>query len=71
MGVTRKMLPCVFDSYVQAEHGSGGAQGGLGLGRGLARHLIELHGGTVTAHSEGPGGSKVLVHLPASRGQEC
>jgi signal transduction histidine kinase len=70
MGITREMLPRVFDPYVQVERGSGGAQSGLGLG--LARHLIELHGGTVTAYSQGPGqGSEFVVRLPASHGQEC
>ena len=72
MGITREMLPRVFDPYVQAERGCGGAQGGLGLGLALARHLIELHGGTVTAYSEGPGqGSEFVVRLPAPHGQEC
>lgn len=72
MCITREMLPRVFDPYVQAERGSGGAQGGRGLGLALARHLIELHGGTVTAYSEGPGqGSEFVERLLASHGQEC
>src|SRR5262249_47293463 len=45
------------------------AQGGLGLGLSLVRTLTELHGGTVTAHSDGPGlGSEFAVSLPASEG---
>jgi signal transduction histidine kinase len=71
IGIAREMLPRVFDAYLQAERGSGASKGGLGLGLALARHLVELHGGTVDAHSEGPGqGSEFVVRLPALRGQE-
>jgi signal transduction histidine kinase len=71
IGITREMLPRVFDPYMQAERGSGVSTGGLGLGLALARHLIELHGGTVNAYSEGPGqGSEFVVRLPARGGQE-
>jgi signal transduction histidine kinase len=72
IGIAREMLPHVFDAYVQAERGSGASKGGLGLGLALARHLIELHGGTVNAYSEGPGqGSEFVVRLPASQDQAC
>jgi signal transduction histidine kinase len=72
IGIPREMLPRVFDAYLQAERGSGATKGGLGLGLTLARHLVELHGGTVDAYSEGPGqGSEVVVRLPASHGQAC
>jgi signal transduction histidine kinase len=72
IGISRELLPRIFDAYMQVERGSGAAKGGLGLGLALARHLIELHGGTVNAHSDGPGrGSEFVVRLPASRGQEC
>jgi signal transduction histidine kinase len=68
IGIAREMLPRVFDAYLQAERGS---KGGLGLGLALTRHLVELHGGTVDAHSEGPGqGSEFVVRLPASHGHE-
>jgi signal transduction histidine kinase len=67
IGIPREMLARVFDAYVQAERGSGASQGGLGLGLALARQLIELHGGTVDAYSEGPGrGSEFVVRLPTS-----
>jgi signal transduction histidine kinase len=66
IGISRDMLARVFDAYVQAERGSAASKGGLGLGLALARHLIELHGGTVNAYSEGPGrGSEFVVRLPA------
>ena len=70
IGISRDMLARVFDAYVQAERGSAACKGGLGLGLALARHLIELHGGTVNAYSEGPGlGSEFTVRLPAPGAQ--
>ena len=66
IGISPDMLARVFDAYVQAERGSAASKGGLGLGLALARHLIELHGGTVNAYSEGAGrGSEFVVRLPA------
>jgi signal transduction histidine kinase len=68
IGIARDMLPRVFDAYLQAERGS---KGGLGLGLALTRHLVELHGGTVDAHSEGPGqGSEFVVRLPLPASRE-
>ncbi len=65
-GLDAALLPRVFDLFVQAQDGS---QGGLGIGLNLVRGLVRLHGGTVTAHSEGPGkGSEFVVRLPASTG---
>jgi signal transduction histidine kinase len=72
IGIRRDMLGRVFDAYVQAEHGSVASRAGLGLGLALVRHLIELHGGTVNAYSEGPGrGSEFIVRLPSARGPVC
>jgi len=66
IGISRDMLTRVFDAYVQAERGSAASKGGLGLGLALVRHLIELHGGTVSACSDGPGlGSEFIVRLPS------
>jgi signal transduction histidine kinase len=71
IGIPREMLQRVFDAYVQADRGSGASHGGLGLGLALARHLVELHGGTVDAYSDGPGqGSEFVVRLPALHGRE-
>jgi PAS domain S-box-containing protein len=64
LGIAPDLLPRVFDLFVQAEHGVGRSQGGLGLGLTLVKRLVEMHGGSVTAHSEGLGkGSEFVVRL--------
>ncbi|MBK6922399.1 MAG: PAS domain-containing sensor histidine kinase [Deltaproteobacteria bacterium] len=64
VGIDSEFLPHVFTRYAQA-HAPTGEQGGLGLGLAIARQLVELHGGTVTAASDGPGrGSTFTVTLP-------
>jgi signal transduction histidine kinase/FixJ family two-component response regulator len=64
-GIPRHMLPKVFDLFVQAERTRDRAQGGLGLGLTLVRRLVEMHGGTVSAHSDGlDRGSEFIVTLP-------
>ncbi|HEV2863693.1 MAG TPA: HAMP domain-containing sensor histidine kinase [Pyrinomonadaceae bacterium] len=71
-GIEPAFLPFVFDHYRQAA--TGGGSGGLGLGLSIARHIVELHDGTITAHSRGPGeGAVFTVRLPrepAPRPQE-
>jgi len=63
-GIDPRFLPFVFDHYRQAER-SGGAGGGLGLGLAIARHIVELHDGTIAAHSRGVGeGAVFTVQLP-------
>ncbi len=65
IGIAPDMLPHVFDLFVQADHASTKAQGGLGIGLTLVKNLVEMHGGSVTAHSRGLGeGSEFIVHLP-------
>ncbi len=66
IGIAPDLLARIFDLFVQAEHGVGRAQGGLGIGLTLVKRLVELHGGSVTAHSDGPGkGSEFVIVLPA------
>jgi signal transduction histidine kinase/ActR/RegA family two-component response regulator len=64
-GIAREFLPYVFDRFSQADNSSTRTHSGLGLGLGIVRHLVELHGGTVHAFSEGLGtGSTFAVRLP-------
>ncbi|HVR98064.1 MAG TPA: ATP-binding protein [Thermoanaerobaculia bacterium] len=66
IGIAPEMLPRVFDMFAQAEGGMERAQGGLGIGLTLVRSLVEMHGGTVEAASDGLGkGSELVVRLPA------
>lgn len=58
-------IPFAFDRFRQAHTGTTRGRGGLGLGLTISRQLAELHGGTIEAHSEGPGrGSTFTVRLP-------
>src|SRR5690242_9069834 len=67
-GISAEFLPYVFDRFRQAEGSISRKQGGLGLGLAVARHLVELHGGTITATSEGLGkGSVFTVDLPMTQ----
>jgi hypothetical protein len=64
-GIDPAFLPRVFQPFSQAEGSSRRAAGGLGLGLAIVRHLVELHGGTVAATSEGVGkGSRFEICLP-------
>jgi CheY-like chemotaxis protein/two-component sensor histidine kinase len=66
IGIAPDLLPHVFDLFVQADRSLARSQGGLGIGLTLVRRLVEMHGGTVTACSPGPGrGSEFVVRLPA------
>jgi PAS domain S-box-containing protein len=65
VGIPPEMLPRVFDLFTQVEESRERSQGGLGIGLALVRRLVELHGGTVAAHSAGLGhGSEFVVRLP-------
>jgi len=64
-GIAREALPHVFERFWQSESGTDRHHGGLGLGLAIVRHLIELHGGEVTVHSDGSGrGTCFTAKLP-------
>jgi PAS domain S-box-containing protein len=64
-GISSEFLPYVFDRFRQADATSTRRHGGLGLGLAIVRHLVEMHGGTVVAHSPGDGlGATFTVKLP-------
>src|SRR4029077_3382551 len=66
VGIAADMLARIFEPFVQSDRVLHHSQGGLGIGLTLVRNLVEMHGGTVTAHSDGPGkGSEFIVRLPA------
>jgi PAS domain S-box-containing protein len=65
VGISAELLPRVFEMFEQGDQTLARAHGGLGLGLTLVKQLVELHGGTVEARSEGPGkGSEFIVRLP-------
>jgi signal transduction histidine kinase len=71
VGIEPEMLERVFDLFVQEPQSLDRSKGGLGLGLAIVRSLVELHGGTISAASEGPGrGSEFVVHLPLAAGAE-
>jgi PAS domain S-box-containing protein len=67
-GISPDFLPYVFDRFRQADSSTTRGAWGLGIGLSIAKHIVELHGGTIVATSGGAGqGSTFIVHLPASR----
>jgi signal transduction histidine kinase len=65
VGIPPEMLTAVFDMFMQVRESNDKSQGGLGIGLTLVKSLVELHGGRVEAHSDGPGkGSRFSVFLP-------
>jgi PAS domain S-box-containing protein len=70
-GIDAEFLPRVFDRFSQADTSTTRRHGGLGIGLALVRHLTELHGGRVAAHSEGEGkGSTFTVELPLPNAEQ-
>jgi PAS domain S-box-containing protein len=66
-GIKQEFLPFVFDRFRQADASTTRRHGGLGLGLSIVKQLVELHGGSVRAHSDGPGhGSTFVIELPFS-----
>jgi CheY-like chemotaxis protein len=65
VGIPPEMLPKIFEMFTQIDRSLGRSQGGLGIGLTLARQLVEMHDGSVSAFSEGRGqGSEFVVRLP-------
>lgn len=65
IGISPEFLPQVFDRFRQADGGASRRYSGLGLGLAIAKQLVDLHGGTIIARSEGKGqGASFTVHLP-------
>ncbi|RPI16154.1 MAG: PAS domain-containing protein [Lysobacterales bacterium] len=69
IGIPSDQIPGLFDLFVQVERPGKDGRGGLGIGLMLVKRLVELHGGTVSAHSAGVGsGSEFVIELPALPG---
>ncbi|HEX6986164.1 MAG TPA: PAS domain S-box protein, partial [Planctomycetaceae bacterium] len=65
IGIDPDLLPHIFELFTQSERSIDRSQGGLGIGLTVVKSLVEMHGGTVTARSDGPGrGSEFAVRLP-------
>ena len=65
IGIPAEVLPKIFDLFTQLDQRMERPQSGLGIGLALVRRLVEMHGGSVSAHSEGPGrGSEFVICLP-------
>jgi signal transduction histidine kinase len=65
IGISPEVLPRIFDLFVQERQALDRSQGGLGIGLTIVRSLVERHGGSVLAHSDGPGqGSEFIIRLP-------
>ena len=68
IGISPQMMPRLFEMFTQAQDALDRSQGGLGLGLALVRGIVQLHGGSVSARSEGEGrGSEFTVRLPLGR----
>ena len=71
IGLTQDMLPRVFDMFAQVDRSMERAQGGLGIGLALVKRLVEMHGGSVTAFSDGTDrGCRFVVRVPLIRHPE-
>jgi signal transduction histidine kinase len=67
IGIPAEVVPQLFGLFTQVDRALNRAQGGLGIGLAIVRRLVEMHGGQVTAHSDGPGkGSTFTVTLPTT-----
>jgi PAS domain S-box-containing protein len=70
IGIPADLLPKIFDIFTQGDRSLDRPEGGLGIGLTLVRRLVQMHGGSVEAHSDGPGhGSEFVVRLPPLAGR--
>lgn len=69
-GISAELLPAVFDRFFQGTSSPNGPRRGLGLGLYIVRHLVRLHGGTITAESDGPGRGACFTAVLPRRGPE-
>jgi signal transduction histidine kinase len=68
IGIAAEVLPCVFGLFLQAEPSAPYSEAGHGIGLAVVRNFVEIHGGCVTAASDGLGrGSEFTVFLPTPR----
>ncbi len=71
IGIAVDQLTKIFQMFTQVDRSLEKSQGGLGIGLSLVKSLVEMHGGTVEAHSDGPGtGSEFVVYLPIARDRQ-
>jgi len=71
VGIAPELMPTLFDTFVQGAVSLDRSQGGLGIGLSLVRSLVKLHGGTITAASEGSGkGSTFTLRLPLRQAED-
>ncbi len=69
-GIKPEFVPHIFERFSQADASTTRNHGGLGLGLSIVKHLVELHGGTIRAESDGEGlGASFIIRLPVSRSQ--
>lgn len=67
VGIPMEVIPHVFEAFWQSDTSLARSHGGLGIGLSIAQHLVQLHGGSITAHSDGRGkGATFTVRLPVS-----
>ena len=74
IGIDPAMQTRIFDLFVQVDHATTRSQGGLGIGLTLANNLVQMHNGSIEAHSPGLGlGTEFIVRLPllTSPGRTC
>jgi signal transduction histidine kinase len=72
VGIEPELLPRMFERFWRADPSTSPAREGLGLGLSIVRRLVELHGGTIEAHSAGTGaGTRMTVRLPLASGLDA